>query len=66
VVVRVEAGLVGLEMVGEVKVGEVRVEVGKEEVRGMEGKERAVGRGLGEGVVVACRQEWFGTCQLFA
>jgi hypothetical protein len=56
-VVRAVADLVGLEMVVEVKVVEVRVAVGKEEEMGMVGKGRVVGRGLGEGTVEACRQE---------
>jgi hypothetical protein len=59
--VRVEVDLVGLEMVVEVKVGEVRVAVGTGEEREMAGKGRVVGKGMGEGMVVACKHVWCAT-----
>jgi hypothetical protein len=55
--VRVEADLVGLEMVVVVKVVVVRVVVGKGEGREMVEKEMAVETEMGEGAVVACKQQ---------
>jgi hypothetical protein len=52
--VRVEADLVGLEMVEEEKVGEGKAALEMEEVKAMGGRERAGGMGMKVGMVAAC------------